>query len=249
MPSFLVLRLEAPLMSFGREAIDANGPTRDFPDSSMLTGLLANAMGYTRSEAVRHERLQNRLVFGVRIDRLGYDLLDHQNANLFEDEKGWTTKGVPEGREKSPSYRPDHDGRRALTHRRFRHYRADAALTVALRLDPATEPPTLDDLAAALDYPARPLFIGRKPCLPSASFFVGMSEAESLVASLQSIPTTEPSIATCRFVLPPSETEGLGEPEIVRVTNKRDWRLGVHAGEERIAIMTLPAQASAGAGI
>jgi CRISPR system Cascade subunit CasD len=244
MPSFLILRLEAPLMSFGREAIDANGPTRDFPDASMLTGLLANALGYTRSEAVRHQRLQDRLVFGVRIDRLGYDLLDHQNANLFEDEKGWTTKGVPEGREKSPSYRPDHDGRRALTHRRFRHYRADAALTVALRLDPATEPPTLDDLAAALDYPARPLFIGRKPCLPSASFFVRVSESESLVAALQSIPMTKPSTATCRFILPPSALEGLGKAEIVHVTNKRDWSAGVHTGEERIAIVTLPAQAS-----
>jgi CRISPR system Cascade subunit CasD len=118
-----------------------------------------------------------------------------------------------------------------------------------LRLVPATEPPTLDDLAVALDYPARPLFIGRKPCLPSASFFLGMSEAESLVAALRSIPMTELSIVTCRFVLPPSETEGLRKPEIVRVTNKRDWSMGVHAGEESVAIITLPVQAGNGAGV
>jgi CRISPR system Cascade subunit CasD len=240
MPSFLVLRLEAPLMSFGREAIDANGPTRDFPDASMLTGLLTNALGYTRSDAVRHQRLQDRLVFGVRIDRLGYDLHDFQTAQLSKRDLGWTTRGEPEGRAGGEN---TYDS----PHIRFRHYRADAALTVALRLDPANERPTLDDLAAALDHPARPLFIGRKSCLPSASFFVGMSDAESLIAALQSIPTTEPSIAACRFVLPPSETIGLGNPEIVRVTNKRDWSAGVHAGEERITIITLPAQAGGGA--
>jgi CRISPR system Cascade subunit CasD len=240
MPSFLILKLEAPLMSFGREAIDANGPTRDFPDTSMLTGLLANALGYTRSEAVKHQRLQDRLAFGVRIDRLGHDLHDFQTAQLSKKDIGWTTHGEPEGRAGGGN---TYDS----PHIRFRHYRADAALTVALRLDPANERPTLDDLAAALKYPARPLFIGRKSCLPSASFFVGMGEAESLVATLQSIPATEPSIAACRFVLPPSETEGLGKPDIVHVTNKRDWSAGVHAGEERIAIMTLSAEARGGA--
>jgi CRISPR system Cascade subunit CasD len=240
MPSFLVLRLEAPLMSFGREAIDANGPTRDFPDASMLTGMLSNALGYTRSEAVRHQRLQDRLVFGVRIDRLGYDLRDFQTAQLSKKDLGWTTRGEPEGRAGGEN---TYDS----PHIRYRHYRADAALTVALRLDPASDRPTLDDLAAALDHPARPLFIGRKSCLPSVPFLVGMCEAESLVSALQSIPMIERTITTCRFVLPPSETEGLGKPEIIHVTNKKDWSAGVHAGEERIAIMTLPAHAGGGA--
>ena len=44
----IVLTLEAPLMSFGREKIDQNRPTWDFPGLSMITGLLANALGYTR---------------------------------------------------------------------------------------------------------------------------------------------------------------------------------------------------------
>jgi CRISPR system Cascade subunit CasD len=44
------MRLEAPLMAFGGEAIDNYGVIRDFPALSMVTGLLANALGYRREE-------------------------------------------------------------------------------------------------------------------------------------------------------------------------------------------------------
>src|SRR5580658_1595422 len=40
-------------------------------------------------------------------------------------------------------------------------------LSVAVALREIGSPPTLDDLAAALAEPARSLFLGRKPCLPS----------------------------------------------------------------------------------
>ena len=42
---WLVLHLEAPLLAFGGVAIDQIGIIRDFPAASMLTGLLANALG------------------------------------------------------------------------------------------------------------------------------------------------------------------------------------------------------------
>jgi CRISPR-associated Cas5-like protein len=41
----LLLRLEAPLMSFGGVAIDYRGVTRTFPGCAMLTGLITNALG------------------------------------------------------------------------------------------------------------------------------------------------------------------------------------------------------------
>ena len=46
MQRYLVLRLASPLIAFGGEAIDNLGVIRDFPALSMLTGLLANALGY-----------------------------------------------------------------------------------------------------------------------------------------------------------------------------------------------------------
>src|SRR5215813_9680694 len=47
----LILRLEAPLMSFGGDMIDANGPTLDFPLASLVIGLMANALGWTRAQS------------------------------------------------------------------------------------------------------------------------------------------------------------------------------------------------------
>lgn len=63
---FLLLRLEAPMMSFGDVSVDERGPTQAFPAKSMLTGLLGNALGYDHREAVKLESIQNRLNYAVR---------------------------------------------------------------------------------------------------------------------------------------------------------------------------------------
>lgn len=238
MPRYLLLRLEAPLMSFGREAIDANGPTRDFPDASMLTGLIANALGWTRCEAAAHQRLQDRLSFGVLIERLGHDLRDFQTAKLRKNDQGWTTRGVPEGRDGGAS---TYDS----PHIRFRHYRADAAILVAINLAEADEPPTLDVVAAAFAEPARPLFIGRKPCLPSAPLFAGIVEAPDVVAALRLARSAPPSPLE-RYVLAPLDASRLDDAavasrETLRLTGQRDWIAGVHAGQETRIAVTLRA--------
>jgi CRISPR system Cascade subunit CasD len=188
----------------------------------------------------KHQRLQDRLVFGVRIDRLGRDVRDFQTAQLSKRDQGWTTRGEPEGRAGG-------EGTYNSPHIRFRHYRADAALTVAVRLDPANEPPTLDELALALDHPARPLFIGRKPCLPSAPLFAGVCDEKNSVAALQTMDPADGSPDRCRFVFPRREVDALGPSEIIRLTGRRDWVAGVHTGEEALAILMLPAQVADGA--
>jgi CRISPR system Cascade subunit CasD len=69
---WLILRLQAPLLAFGGVAIDHVGVTRDYPALSMLTGLLANALGWERTEWKRHQVLQDRLIFAARRDRRGW---------------------------------------------------------------------------------------------------------------------------------------------------------------------------------
>lgn len=91
---FLTLRLASPLIAFGGEAIDNLGVIRDFPALSMLTGLIAN-LGWDRSEAERHNRLQ-RLRMGCAGARWGAGT-SFQTAQLGKDDKGWTTWGAPEG--------------------------------------------------------------------------------------------------------------------------------------------------------
>src|SRR3954465_10821725 len=95
---FLLLRLETPLLAFGGEAVDARGVIADFPAASMITGLLANALGFRRSEGERLQRLQDRLIFAARIDRDGERITDFQTAQLGRNDLSWTTRGRPEGR-------------------------------------------------------------------------------------------------------------------------------------------------------
>ena len=101
----LALNLESPLMSFGGETIDNYGVIRWFPGASMLTGLFANALGRRGIERERHQRLQDSLVFAARIDREpagGVRLTDFQTALPNKGDKGWTTRGTPEGRAGGP---------------------------------------------------------------------------------------------------------------------------------------------------
>ena len=235
----LILNLEAPLMAFGGEAIDNHGVVRWFPAASMLTGLLANALGWRRIERGRHQRLQDRLMFAARIDREpagGARLRDFQTAQLGASDRGWTTRGRPEGRAGG-----------AATYRapnlRRRDYWADMRVTVALRLQPAGEAPTLDDLASALDRPARPPFIGRKPCLPSARLFAGFAEGEGALAALVATPV-EPSRddRDVRLLWPEGErAASVRVDRTYMLTDERNWLSGLHGGGRAVCEGTLRA--------
>ncbi len=236
MQRYLMLRLEGPLMAFGDVMVDAIGPIRDAPSASALTGLLANALGMRREEAGRMQRLQDRLVFGSRIDRPGERFTEFQTAKLEASDKGWTTRGRPEGRAGgSATYDSPHI--------RYRDHDADKCVTVALRLDPAEEPPDLDALAAVLDEPARPLFLGRKPCLPSHRILLGFRDADNLYGALTAEPLAHHGDRPRRtlperiaFFLPWDGAQGLEKTREVRVCDRRDWKAGIHSGEIRLAL-------------
>jgi CRISPR system Cascade subunit CasD len=223
MKQHLLLRLEAPLMAFGAVAVDAHGPVDDIPAPSLLTGLIANALGWNRTEVARHQRLQDRLRHAVRRDREGERVPDFQTAELRHDDRGWTTFGAPEGRAGGV-------GTYAGKHIRRRWYDVDAAVTIALRLEPAEEPPTLAEIAAALDRPARPLFLGRKPCLPAGRLVIGFAEADCCAAALAAAPLAENADATPRTFWPAGEGPAIGARR--RLSGRRVWRVNVHAGEE-----------------
>jgi CRISPR system Cascade subunit CasD len=234
MPKHLILRLHSPLVAFGGATIDNFGIVTDFPALSMVTGLIANALGWDRSEAQRHDRLQQRLRMGCRLERAGRRLRDYQTAELFMDDAGWTTHGAPEGRADSPSYRPNAAGRRILTLQRYRDYHADLVAAVALRLEPAEESPTLDEVAAAIDRPRRPLFIGRKPCLPAGRVMQGWLEAKDVLTALATLPlgpgpAGSETSATLRAQWPDGEGTLPGD-RVLEVCDERDWRSGVHGG-------------------
>ncbi len=234
-------------MAFGGETIDNHGVIRWFPSASMLTGLLANALGWRRVQRQRHQRLQDRLVFAARIDREPRNrirLRDFQTAQLAKYDQGWTTRGHPEGRA---------GGRNTYTapHLRYRDYWADVRVTVALRLRPHDQTPTLDQLGAALDQPKRPLFIGRKPCLPSARLFAGIRQADSTLAALKAEPLEpEPHAPAAsepidvRLLWPQGETaEGVTVNRSYMLTDQRNWVSGLHGGGRAVCEGSLPGSA------
>ncbi len=221
MPRHLLVRLSSPLIAFGGETIDNYGVIRDFPALSMITGLIANALGWDRSDAESHNALQQRLRIGTRVDARGARLTDFQTAQLGANDKGWTTWGsVEERRGGAASY--------DSPHLRYRDYHADLVALVAARLVPAEDTPTLDDVAAALDRPQRPLFIGRKPCLPTTRLVAGWVEADTVLHALQTAPFVGP-MKEFRAQWPDGEGE-VGGDRVLDICDERNWTTGVHGG-------------------
>ena len=235
----LLLNLESPLMAFGGETIDNYGVIRWFPAASMLTGLFGNALGWRRIERERHQSLQDRLVFASRIDREpagGVRLRDFQTAQLNKDDGGWTTHGQPEGRAGGPNTY-------LAPHLRYRDYFADMRVTVAVRLRDEDESPTLDEVADALREPARPLFIGRKPCLPSAPFFADFIDAKTTLDALLNHPLGHEEARRDDIRLLWSAGEGSQDVKPNRdymLTDERNWVSGLHGGGRRVFEGTCP---------
>ena len=173
--------------------------------------------------------LQDRLRYAARIDRRGEALLDYQTVDLGMDwmlpeKAGWTTRGRIAER----------GGRkRRGTHQRYRHYRADSVHTVALTLV-GDGLPSLDDVAAALREPARPLFIGRKCCLPAGPLLLDVARGRRRSwragrdAACEAARTTGsclPLVGRGRRTARPRRLDASSP-----VTDERDWRSRVHVG-------------------
>ena len=213
-------------MAFGGIAVDQVGPTRDFPATSMLTGLFANALGWRWSDRIAHQALQYRIIFAARHEReIGAApiLTDMQNAQLEKADKGWTTSGTPMGRG-GASY--------SAPHRRARDYLTDQAVQVVLRLEPTEQQPTLEALAEALDFPARPLFIGRKTCLPSCRLTNGWVHADTAHAALSLLPGK----GSLRALWPVGEGPETGSMvgQVTDLADLRNWRTGLHSGSRHV---------------
>lgn len=226
----LMLRLDAPLMSFGGVVIDQRNPTDRFPGRSLLTGLFANALGWDHRDRDRLDALQSSLRHAARWDTEPQRIEDYQTVDLgqsFMQDTGWTTRGQREDRGSGNAT--------SGTHQRYRHYWANGCVTVAVTLvTPA--PASLDALEAALRAPARPLFIGRKTCLPAAPILLGRRQAETLRGAVATQPAADIGVRTApRYMQacwPASEGGGAEE---VEVFDLRDWRNNLHSGTQRYA--------------
>lgn len=219
------------LMSFGAVVVDQNHPVWRFPGVAMLTGLLGNALGWDHRDTDRLQSLQDRLRFAARWDAEPELLTDYQTVDLGQDfmiGTGWTTRGRREDRGKGDAT--------TGTHIRYRDHWANGVATIALALDGEGEP-GLAALEQALRCPARPLFLGRKPCLPAGSLLLGRRTAEGVRAALAAEPLADigPRRRPGRIPALWPLDEGEGSQAEERYAT-RDWRNNIHRGTERHAV-------------
>ena len=163
---------------------------------------------------------------------------------------GWTTRGGPETRSGSASTYEQGP------QQRWRDYQTDTKATVAIRLrepryhpqpsDEAGGDPDLHRLANALDHPARPLYIGRKPCVPSTRLLAGFAVAATPLEALLEWPMEDnPGYLPPRVPLQWNPEDQPETPQGVKVRVTREvhdlmnWRARVHAGGRALTEGTL----------
>mgnify|MGYP000855906933 CR=1 FL=1 len=146
--STLLLRLAAPLQSWGvASKFDTRDTARE-PTKSGVIGLIAAALGCSRTDsgdaAKWLEKLKD-LNFAVRVDQTGVLLRDYHTAKKLKDQTSFVT---------------------------VRYYLADAIFLVGLE----GEKSFLMKLMEALQNPVFPLYLGRRSCPPTGRMVLGIRE-------------------------------------------------------------------------
>ncbi|HEU4754703.1 MAG TPA: type I-E CRISPR-associated protein Cas5/CasD, partial [Armatimonadota bacterium] len=169
----LLLRLEAPMQSWGTRSrwdVRDSGPE---PTKSGIVGLLGCALGLPRRHS-RLEELDGALRFAVRADRPGVMATDYHTVT--------GRHRMANGKLKTEEY----------TVQSYRDYLHDAGFLVAL----AGGSGLLEELADRLRAPRWPLFLGRKSCVPTRPVLDGLTPAyASLDDAIKRAPWAAPSDA------------------------------------------------------
>lgn len=228
----LILRLDAPLLSFGKAIVDHHGFTDFFPGLAMLTGLIANALGWGHGDFDKLQKLQDRIDFAARWDVSPQPIVDYHTVELGSDKMrnpGWITRGVPE-------HRKGGDSAKYGTHQRYRHYLADGLMTVAVTIEGDVYP-NVADVRAAFERPARPLFLGRKTCLPARPLLdpqMPVFEGDNLLDILTRIPVWDrdgsPAHASRKTLACWSSSVSGYSGRSVLVYDMREWSSQLPAG-------------------
>lgn len=146
----LLLRLKAPLQSWGAQSRFRHRDTRREPTKSGVIGLLGAALGLRRDDRASLARLA-RLRFGVRVDREGLPMTDYHTVG------GGTACGRAYGVATAVGARTG-----AIVSER--DCLMDADFLAGLESDDLS---LLRELDAALASPVWPLYLGRR-CFPPA---------------------------------------------------------------------------------
>lgn len=190
----VVLLLDGPLQSWGTQSRFGHRDTDFEPSKSGVIGLIGAAMGMARDDEATLQRLAS-LQMAVRVDREGTLLRDYHTAG------GGTFRGGPHR-----VYGVD-----TVVTQRF--YLCDACFVVAVS-SPFSS--LITDIAAALQNPVWPMFLGRKSCVPSRPVYLSGPLQGNAEALLRAVPLQAPRMAggkttTLRAIVDASQGKPRGD--------------------------------------
>jgi CRISPR system Cascade subunit CasD len=229
---FLTIRLKAPLMALQGPRIDGEPQSLAIPTRSLLTGLIGSALGYTRSDHAKLQALQDNMRLAVVVHSGGIEITDYQIADLgkpYMRGPMWSSGTSIAEREGSQitGLRPQQ-----------RPYRADADMTAVIELG-ASSPVNAEQVAAALDQPARPLFIGRSSCPPASKLAGRAFDAKSLEAAVLEVARSHGG----EIYLPAEAATPSWGDMPVSIPGSRDWTTYRHAGADAYVMRPCPPSA------
>ncbi len=152
--STLLLRLAAPLQSWGTDSKYEIRSTAREPSKSGVLGLIACALGISREDRESLAQL-NTLRFGVRVDREGYLLKDYHIAKSYKNTGDYLRENEDD------------------TYQTWRYYLSDAVFLAGLEADDTAQ---LSTIREALEHPVYPLYLGRRACPPTLPLCLGIRE-------------------------------------------------------------------------
>lgn len=173
--STLILRLAAPLQSWGIDSKYNKRSTNREPSKSGIIGLLGAALGLSRNNPP--EDLWNNLCklrFGIRVEQEGNLLVDYQNANgPFKKIEGKDNYQYTLS-DNSISIKINCLDSQITTTQTWRYYLSDAVFLVGLEGDRNM----IEKLEYALTHPIFPLFLGRRSCPPMPPLVLGIRDCD-----------------------------------------------------------------------
>lgn len=149
----LLLRLNAPLQTWGSESLYDNRNTDYYPTKSGVIGMIAAALGLQRGASL--EEL-NSVQFGIRIDCQGEYVTDFQITDMIDENGKHFNKNLSK-----------------------RMYLSDATFLVGLA---SANQELLERIRNAVHNPKFAMFLGRKSCPPTIPLDMGISESDLYTA-------------------------------------------------------------------
>lgn len=154
----LVIRLTAPLQSYGNEATFNRRTSNYYPSKSAVIGIIAAALGYRRDDS-RINNLNN-LKLAIRIDQPGKFMTDFQVVEYQKNSSSKTKKVT------------------------YRSYLQDAVFTVAIGSDDEK----IACIKNALEHPKSQLFLGRRSNPPAGPLIMEEYAVDDPMTVLRQLP-------------------------------------------------------------